>query len=201
MKPTLLLFLLSVFGCAWALPVKTFNNCVIAARASDPNGTIVKFYRCNEGLVSISGNWSQKGDRREEFGRMWLGEILDFGWPVDVSDPAIAVHKFKGCSQSFSGERANYSGYMSIEVPFTCAGAQVLLEGLWEDEFQGNWNYRLQFGEVNSTPQWVDDPKKIIDFCTFQKYCKTKFGWRLCGWVEEPKVDHGKPAPFKRDAP
>lgn len=179
----------------------TFSDCAILSRHSSPSGALSKIYECGSVVVRLLGSWQVKPDSngvltRREFGEFWFGETADFG---AVAQSAIR-HVFTNCvGGGLFGVESNFAGYMTERITFSCADGEVKLEGQWGEEYQGHWVYTLQLGEVHTLVQWVDDAEKTIDFSAWQKYCKTKYGYRLCGWVEEPKVDHGKPPRFKRD--
>jgi hypothetical protein len=186
-----ILCLASVLG--FSHPVFAFTNCVIIARRSTPAGALTKWYSCNEGIISLTGEWSIKQNQRHEFGTWTFGETTDFGTP-----PAKVTQAFTKCVAG-QGTESNYDGYMSTKVAFDSAEGPIMLKGQWGDEYQGHWEYRLELGEVTSQPTWVNDPAKIMDFTSsFQKWCPTQHGFRLCGWIEEPRVDHGSPPPYQR---
>lgn len=169
-----------------------FKDCAISARQSHPDGELEKLYHCSNGDPLLIGEWRSASGNRKEFGEYWFGEVEDFG----------VIHRetnnvFLGCISGNEG--GNYDGYFSEYIEFKCGDKDITLKGTWSDEYQGNWNYHLIFGEIKLLPSWSDDPKRIIDFSSFQKWCPTKYGYRLCGWIDQPTVDHGKPPLFKRD--
>lgn len=192
------------------LPTSSYENCSIVARHMyryddiNNSGIIEKDYGCAGGVeVRLFGQWSDVGGSdggiiRHEFGTYFLGQTGDFNIRHRRTLP-LPVDEFHNCiSDSISG-RANYAGYMSEEETYTCDCHKVALRGKWGDEFQGHWSYHLSLGEVDSKPQWVDDVEEIIHFSrSYQKYCPTKYGYRLCGWVDTPVVDHGNPPQYKR---
>lgn len=165
-----------------------FEDCTIAARIPYPSGVIEKVYRCRSSIVRLTGTWSE---------HMELGcpVRLEFMLPGSTSYTK-AAQRFTNCRNG-SG-RANHRGYLTQQVKFCCTEADITLEGSWGNEIQGSWFYNLQLGEVYAEPKWISDPTDLIKRSTFQRWCKTPFGFKLCGWVDEPKVDHGKPPEFKR---
>jgi hypothetical protein len=172
----------------------TFDDCTITARRSQ-GSTVTKWYTCGAGYVTSGTTISVSGFRgdNKEFGDFYDGETDNFG-----TAPTKVSAAFTDCT--FNGKGCgNCDGYMSESAGLDCAQGTILLKGRWGDEYQGHWEYHLRFGEVDTAPQWVDDPQKDIDFTsTFQKWCPTKFGFTLCGWIDEPTVDHGEPPAFKR---
>lgn len=121
-----------------------------------------------------------------EFGEFWTGSTVDFG------EDLPATQSFTGCVRH--GGAANRDGYMTDTNNYLCRNNKtVSLNGLWGEELQGHWLYHLQLGEPIFSPEYVEDPQEFINSHNWAKYCKTASGYRLCGEVIEPKVDHGKP--------
>lgn len=202
MKQLLLFVMLgltSVVGAQTKKPEPlSFDDCTIVGRMLKSK-TIVKMYQCGNRGVLISGLAKDGPDRNGvmshwEFGKFWLGETADISTPKNFR--ASLSSSFYLCGGGDS--ESNLRGFMSLTLTYMCGEYTVKLNGQWGDEYQGNWSYDLQLGEVHMEPQWVDDPKKHIDFLNFQRWCPTQYGYRLCGWIDVPKVDHGKPAGFKR---
>jgi hypothetical protein len=98
------------------------------------------------------------------------------------------------------GGEGNYAGYMSLRDEWYCNEGNPRLAGQWGEEIQGHWQFHLTFGEVDSEPQWVDDHyiQEFVLHSDFQRYCKTQYGFRLCGWIDSPTIDHGKAPLLKR---
>lgn len=142
----------------------------------------------------LQGEWSiNENGYRKEFGEFIFGESHDFGNYVAKPDAT-----FFDCL--IDGKSGNPRGYMTDDIHLTCGTKIVTLQGLWGEEYQGNWSYDLSLGEVTRA-DWVDDPKRDMDFSSnFQKWCPTTNGYKLCGWIEKPTVDHGKAPPFVRSA-
>ena len=165
---------------------------------SPTSGHISKEYLCGKVFVAFEGDWDYEQDFHhdrlyyKEFGEFWFDEKGSFGVYVPTK------RKYTGCHGP-SGFDSNNDGYMSETIVYRCTEADVTLKGKWGQEFQGHWSYSLQLGEVSMEPQWVADVRKDIEFSDFQKWCPTKYGYRLCGWIDRPKVDHGIPPALKRE--
>lgn len=174
----------------------SFRNCVVTARLMLPDMTITKWYQCGNDVLRIIGKWHDTLDRtgvpmHYEFGNYWNGELADFGSPIKAN------HTFKEC-RVLPGGSSNSQGYMSVEMLYACDEATVELFGQWGEEYQGHWSYSLEFGEVHMQPQYVKDVQKLIDFSDFQKWCPTKYGYKLCGWIDVPEPKHGTAPAYKR---
>jgi hypothetical protein len=170
-----------------------FRDCSLTARHKSENGILLKVYRCGKETVGLTGKWSSSGDGYKEFGTFVFGETDDFG---DV--PRTTSIAFANCS--WNGDQGNGDGYMTETQLFVCDARRVVLKGYWGEEYQGHWNYNLSLGEVDMKPQWVDNVSKNVDFTSsFQKWCPTRLGFKLCGSIDKPRVDHGSPPKYVRD--
>jgi hypothetical protein len=171
-----------------------YEECTITAKQYDGD-SVAKVFACGTAVVVLNG----KQQDQVESGKSYHSEL---GYLSYENRPFGEIPKsadqFYGCVSH--GNLGNYAGYMTEERDFVCSGVHVALRGHWGSEYQGNWDYHLSLGEINTEPMWVDDPKKMVDFTSgFQKWCPTALGYKLCGWIDEPKVDHGQPPPFVKD--
>ena len=84
-----------------------------------------------------------------------------------------------------SGQEANFSGYQSTAREFTCRQGLLRIEGKWGVDIQNGWEYHTEFGEPTGSVDYIGDLPEEMQMPKFQKWCKTPFGFTLCGWNEE----------------
>lgn len=172
----------------------TYEQCSISAKQYDGE-FVVKMWTCGNKFIVLRGKQDVRTDHGTTY-RLELGEPRYDGVPFgEIPKSGL---QYIGCN--WKNAHGNYAGYMTDEDEYQCLGAEVTLRGHWGDEYQGHWEYRTSLGELDGRPQWVDDPKRDVDFTSgFQKWCPTALGYKLCGWIDEPVVDHGEAPPLAKD--
>jgi hypothetical protein len=95
---------------------------------------------------------------------------------------AAEIPTFHDCE--IDGKDANYAGYQSAGEFYKCREGRIRIEGKWGEEIQGGWRYPTEFGRIGA-PTYIGDEPPEFQMPKFQKWCKTQYGYTLCGWNEE----------------
>ncbi len=90
------------------------------------------------------------------------------------------------------GGQGNFAGYQSTAELYQCKEGRIRLEGKWGEEIQNGWMYHTELGRTAIGPDYVGDMPTEMQMPKFQKWCKTKLGYSLCGWndEEQQKQEH-----------
>lgn len=103
-----------------------------------------------------------------------------------VKEPDFVWHDCK-----VTNHEGNFAGYQSEAKEFTCKEGVVRLEGRWGYDIQNGWKYRSELGELMGS-EYVGDLTPEQQMPKFQNWCKTKYGYTLCGWNDEEEVKQRK---------
>ena len=98
--------------------------------------------------------------------------------PGDVSlEPATT---FRDCVEVGSG--SNSGGFQSVRVYYRCKEGVLRVEGKWGIEWQGGRLYNTRLGALTgSDDYYVGDFESYAATVPWMKWCKSRFGYSLCG--------------------
>lgn len=119
-----------------------------------------------------------------------------------LEKPPVPIAVYHDCKTRGLGD-ANMNGYQSAGEVYKCKEGVIRLEGKWSEVIQNGWKYHTDLGKACSGPDYVGDEPLDVQMPSFQKWCKTPYGYELCGWndAEEKKQETlrrtRKAPPFK----